>query len=277
MAAPKGAGALALLLLTGCVEPVALGSQCAELAESCPSTSGLRPADPGAPLLSLDATVVAPPVDIVRPDGAVLGPVLDGSVTLPPSMDGGTALRGLFPELRNPSLELTRGVPGNLAYSPLDPIPLGVNLAEPWSACGFGVSVLRSTDAARGSNLDDVKPTDGPGFVETNLGLPALQGLRQTLGSPMKKDVRYSFMVDVRAAVGADVTLEVWGSFVDCVGAVKLTDLGNVPEVWQTKCVAFVPPMDLPQLFLQPSVRSSDTNADLRMFFDNLRSDPRCP
>ncbi|MDB4990351.1 MAG: hypothetical protein JWN04_5529 [Myxococcaceae bacterium] len=282
MASPQGAVAVALLLLMGCSQAVELGSRCPAVTsvdDVCQPAAN-APSDTGAPLVSVDAAVAAPPSPPTLLDGAATGPSDGGVVTTdanvkgPSHLDG--SVHGILPALQNHSFELTRGSPGALAYSPIDPVPLGVNLAEPWSACGFGVSVLQNADSTRNSGANDVLPTNGPGFVEANLGVPALQGLRQTLSSPLKGDVRYSFMIDVRAAVGADVTLEVWGSFVDCVGAVRFTSVGKVPEYWQSVCVAFVPPMDVPALFLQPSLRSSDTNGDLRIFFDNIRSDPNC-
>jgi hypothetical protein len=274
MPCPRGAVAAAVLLLSGCVEAIALGTQCPGALDCVgDGPSPDSPGKPGSPLTAIDGAVVGPNgIDggQQRPDDA--GDLSDAAAAGP--VPSGAPV--VFPGLENGSFSVTRGGFGNLAYSPIEPIPLGVNLAEPWSACGFQVSVLASAESMRNSGTFDVLPTDGSGFVEANVGVPALQGLRQNPPVPIKQGVRYGFSIDVRAAVGADVTLELWGSFVDCVEGVKLADVGKLPEQWTRMCVSFESRTDLPQLLLKPSARGFG-NGDSRVFFDNIRAVRSCP
>jgi hypothetical protein len=173
----------------------------------------------------------------------------------------------LFPALRNGSFELTRGRSGEIAYSPIDPIPLGTNLIEPWGACRNGFSALE--------NDQGVLPREGAVFVEADLSFIGVSGLRQTLTTPMRGGTRYGFAIDVRASAGAELALQVSASQVDCVGGVKLADSGRVSnQAWQRVCISFVPLIDTPQILLQPLARGLDTNG--RLYFDNLRNDPTC-
>lgn len=279
-AAPLFASVVALgVLLSGCLEAVSLGSECPARFSRCePNIEGPpdgpdgSPRDASLPSMAMDAGFVdvRPPLDASL-DGASEPSVDasgDASVGEPvdaSALDGGAA--PLFPELRNGSFELTRGRPGEIAYSPIDPIPLGTNLIEPWGACRIGFSALESSQG--------VLPRDGAVFVEADLSFIGVSGLRQTLVTPMRGGTRYGFAIDVRASAGADLALQVSASQVDCVAGVKLAESGRISTVgWQRVCLSFVPLIDTPQLLLQPVARGLDTNG--RLFFDNLRADPTC-
>ena len=293
MDARRGLTALARIIASGCAgslfagchESVLLGSQCPEFVDRCDQIVVGPPGDPDA--AGLDAAF---------PDGGidsgVSGPLLDGSLDATPGdaadatppgradagldaalLDGGAGV--LFPALRNGSFELTRGRPGDIAYSPIDPIPLGTNLIEPWGACRTGFSALESADSSPGSGRQDVLPREGAVFVQSEVAGIGTSGLRQTLETPMRGGLRYGFAIDVRASVGADLTLVISASQIDCVSGAKLADTGPISDQgWQRVCLSFVPLIDTPQLLLQPMARGLDGSG--RVFFDNLRSDPSC-
>jgi hypothetical protein len=265
------------VLLSGCIERVTLGSECENGQTFCAPPIG---APPG------------------MGNGAGLPPSLDSDsavVTVPPPIDGGlVALDAGKPTtrsdaaepiaapdvaelLRNSSFELTRGSFGPLAYSLIDPIPIGTNLAEPWGACRTGFYAVERAESVRGSGLEDVRPREGESFIEAELNFAGRNGLRQTLLTPLRAGTRYGFRIDVRASVDdGDRALEVWGAQLDCVMANKLAEVGPIgSEGWQSVCVSFVPTVDVPQLMLVPTARGLGTSIG-RVFFDNLRADPSC-
>lgn len=277
-ASPLASAIVVGSLLSGCLEAVSLGSQCPARFDRCepifegPTGGPDGSLGPAMPPLGLDAGVinVSPPLDGSL--DATTGPLVDATSDAPSSegsdaslVDGGEP--PLFPALRNGSFELTRGRPGEIAYSPIDPIPLGTNLIEPWGACRIGFSALESSQG--------VLPRDGEVFVEADLSFIGVSGLRQTLAMPMRGGTRYGFAIDVRASVGADLALQVSASQVDCVAGVKLAESARVStQGWQRVCLSFVPLIDTPQILLQPVARGLDTSG--RLYFDNLRADPTC-
>jgi hypothetical protein len=267
------AAALAVLSLSGCIEEVALGSQCEEKT-SCPRVvSRDGGVIIGSPITLLDGSARGGAGRPGQLDASTA--VHDGAVGLATPIDPNAP--PTFPGLQNGTFSVTRGDFGSVAYAPIDPVQLGITLVEPWSACGFGVSVLATAESMRGSGQEDVLPSEGDSFVEAQLGSVAFRGLRQTLSEPLEPGVRYAFRLDARAAVNGGVTLEIWGSLVDCVGGEKLTDLGRLPEDhWQSLCVSFVPLMPATELLLQPVLRGPASNGDTRVFFDNVRADPSC-
>lgn len=213
---------------------------------------------------------VRPPLDASL--DATKGPLADAASDASSGEPDASMLDGggeppLFPALRNGSFELTRGRPGEIAYSPIDPIPLGTNLIEPWGACRIGFSALESDQS--------VLPRDGAVFVEADLSFIGVSGLRQTLATPMRAGTRYGFAIDVRASAGADLALQVSASQVDCVAGIKLAESARASnQGWQRVCLSFVPLIDTPQLLLQPVARGLETSG--RLYFDNLRADPTC-
>lgn len=265
-------------LLSGCLEAVALGSQCPARFDRCePNIDG--PAGdpdgsrgPDIPSMGVDASFpdVRPPLDASL--DATKGPLADAASDASSGEPDASMLDGggeppLFPALRNGSFELTRGRPGEIAYSPIDPIPLGTNLIEPWGACRIGFSALESDQS--------VLPRDGAVFVEADLSFIGVSGLRQTLATPMRAGTRYGFAIDVRASAGADLALQVSASQVDCVAGIKLAESARASnQGWQRVCLSFVPLIDTPQLLLQPVARGLETSG--RLYFDNLRADPTC-
>jgi hypothetical protein len=266
-------------LLSGCLEAVSLGSECPGRIERCDhkvegpgdQPDGSRPPSM-PPMGNIDSgmTNMQPGTDASLDAGT--GAMADGSADASWSeqpdadgLDGGETAQ--FPALRNGSFELTRGRPGDIAYSPIDPLPLGTNLVEPWGACRSGFSALESSQG--------VLPRDGAVFVEADLSFIGVSGLRQTLATPMRGGTRYGFAIDLRASTGAELTLQVSASQVDCVAGVKLAESGRVSDQdWQRVCISFVPAVDTPQLLLQPVALGLDTSG--RLYFDNLRDDPTC-
>ena len=267
------AAALAVLSLSGCIEEVALGSQCDEKSGCVSVVSRDGGVSVGSPISALDGSAHD---GAERPgQGDATKAQRDGAVMLDTPIDPNAP--PTFPGLQNGTFSVTRGDYGSVAYAPIDPVQLGITLVEPWSACGFGVSVLATAESMRGSGQEDVLPAEGDSFVEAQLGSVAFRGLRQTLSEPLQPGIRYAFRLDARAAVNSGVTLEIWGSLVDCVGGEKLTDLGRLPEDhWESLCVSFVPLMPATELLLQPVLRGIGSNGDTRVFFDNVRADPSC-
>ncbi len=185
-----------------------------------------------------------------------------------------------FPALENGSFAITRGVAGPLAYEPIDPLAIGTNLAEPWAACRPGFSVVESANASDGLPAVTVVSSDSTTFVEADLGvidILDLMGLRQALQTPLRAGERYALRVDVRASLGANATLELWASYVDCVPAIRLASVGAISDSdWRSVCLSFVAPMDIPELILAPSRLSTVDNIAARVFFDNVRPGPDC-
>lgn len=194
--------------------------------------------------------------------------------------DAGDALANadITERMQNLSFELTRGSFGALAYSPVDPVPLGLNLVEPWGACRTGFNVVESAESVRGSNRKDVLPRSGESFIDADLSFsPGRSGLRQDLAYPLRAGTRYSFLIDVRVSSdNEDGTLEIWSSQLDCLPTNKLAEITPISSRdWQTVCVSFLAPTDVWQLVLVPNVRSLVATSG-RLFFDNIHSDESC-
>lgn len=268
------------LLLGGCLDRVSLGTDCVQgmrcgpLVGELPGTPGF-PVQPGTPLdgsmmpSTVDATL---PSDAGTPDDA--GASADATLTLDAG-DAGPELA--FPALVNGSFEALRGDPGALAFSPLEPLPLGFTTSDSWGACRTGFSVLENAASTSEADLQDVSPSDGMYFLEVGGGVGSSTGLRQTLETPMRARTRYALRVDLRASAGAQVGLEIFGSQLDCVNGAKLAETVAVSDQgWQSFCLTFTPIIDTPQLVLVPASRGSGGGTNGRLFVDNLRRDPSC-
>jgi len=268
-----------LLPVAGCVESIPLGSECPERFAHCaskdidiedvrpnikPDGSVRVPQRPMHPLdggSSLDGALVANDADTLSEDAAS------------PPRDGGAE-----PTIANGSFELTRGRPGLLAIEVLERFT--TTRVDPWRVCWLGFSVLTSASPVRGG-APSIEPSDGASFIENELMFGPMRGaLAQTLARPLVRGERYGFRIDVRASQGADTTLELWGTSMDCMAHAKLADVGPVPTGgWESRCLSFVAPSDYTQVMLVPVGRTGDRIADrdgARVFFDNLRDDPSC-
>ncbi len=291
----------AAVLTVGCVESVPLGGECPGGLKSCPDqfTSPDDPARGPEAGLGDTSSLADAALDAWR-GGLEAGNALDGEAPPVAQLDAARAVdadvadapedtalgvdawpsetSASFPALQNGSFTLTGGNPGELALAPIDPLAIGTNLADPWAACRTGFNVVEHADVVQGSGAAEVLPSDGATFVESNLGpidLIDLAGLRQTLQTPLRSAERYALRIDVRAAQGAHVTIELWSSFVDCLPAVKLADVGDIADSgWQSVCVSFVAPSDVPELILLPRERAD--SADPRVVFDTIRPGLDC-
>jgi len=273
------AGCLAAAsLLASCVDRVALGSECSTGVTFCVPTDGELPGPDVNPGVPTDPPLVDG--STIMDAGASIdagGQVVDSSVEVDGSADDAAAPEpgpNISELIRNPSFELTRGTFGGIAYSPINPLPLGTNLIEPWGACRTGFNAVASAEAVRGSGINDVVPQNGASLIEVELTFGGRAGLRQTLATPLRAGTRYAFRIDVRASVDDDDRmLEFYSSQLDCVMGSKLTEVGPIgSEGWQSVCVSFVPPTDAPQLILVPTA----SGIGGRLFLDNLRADPTC-
>src|ERR1700712_5437064 len=117
------AAALAALSLSGCVEEVALGSQCDDKT-SCTSAASAEGgvSSTGSHISALDGSMrggaVRPgQLDATRAQG-------DGSVILDTPLDPNAP--PVFPGLQNGTFSVTRGDFGSVAYAPIDPVQLGI-------------------------------------------------------------------------------------------------------------------------------------------------------
>lgn len=280
-----GAG---LLLVYGCVEGVPLGTECPEYTSRCrvvsPVSSGLPDAS-RAPRGRLDASTVAP--DLLD---AALAPTVPGDI----ASDGGepsasvldagadASAGALFPELRNGSFEPTQGRFGPLALPVLSATPIaplvGSAQVEPWVACRMGFAVESGAESDRRTGASDVSPSDGRAFIEASASMNMQRGgLRQTLARPLRQGARYAFRIDLRASSHAEIALEVWGSFYDCLPMAKLAEVTTSKgDGWHSRCAPFTAPANLTQIVLVPTLRGGEAADSPRLFFDNVRADPEC-
>jgi hypothetical protein len=264
---------LAFVLLpwfSACIEAVTIGRECVVNLGLCEREDA---PPPSAPLdASLDAqTRVSDASSYEEPDaGDAAGASADAS-----TVDGALPSAALFPGLRNGSFEVTRGQPGALAFEPVDSVPLGGTLADPWAACFFGFSALAISESTRGSGTQDVRPTEGAVLVEADVGVTGLSGLRQRLSAPLQVGQRYGFRIDVRATPDAAIELELWGAYFDCARDTKLAQVPLPGDGWSSVCVSFEASRDFSQLMLLP-VNRGVPGGSPRAFLDNLRADPSC-
>lgn len=266
-----------LATLLGCTELVVLGDECPRNAACVveldgnvidpPIDAGLDPAEPS--LDSGDLLDAHP--DVVSSDGYV------------PAADDASVW--LLPPLQNPSFELTDGQPGDVAAVSL---PTGTVIA-PWFSCqpiGGGPGALTGVRAENVLAINDGRPSvviakDGLTFIAMQyfvaLFAPALV---QELSTPLRAGTEYGFALDVRITnPDARLSLQVYGAQEPCVGtsdATLLAETGPLSSTgWQTACLRFTAPVDLPYFMLVESAPDGLSND--RLFFDNLRSVESCP
>lgn len=260
-------------LLAGCVETVPLGTECPF----------------GVPCL--DAGLRAPPGDAGRDAEFALDarePSLDGAS--PPDGEMAAETGAAATDASGVDAQADAGGPswldnggfatvpegfGALGYEPLDGLPLLGLSVTPWAACRVGFRVVASARSDRLPLEHDVFPTEGDSFVEADVLFGGRQGLRQTLREPLRAGTSYALALDLRGSVGDDVRLELWGAPANCATSVELAKTGRLPEQWQSMCLRFVAPSDVPQLVLAAVSGSLDSSAG-RVFIDNVRVDPSC-
>jgi len=279
-----GRVAAGLGLIAGCIESIPLGTECPEQYAHCtdaPRTNAADRANDATPknerdagsldaAVALDAGTTSPPPPPPPPQA------LDAST--PEPLDAGNT-GVLFPPLRNGTFQLTRGRVGMLGIEPIEHFSRGG--VEPWSACGLGLSVLESASPVRGSPEQTVVPTDGQHFIESELLITARAGITQALPAPLERGRRYAFRIDVQASDRAEVVLDVVGATNTCMPATRLATIDDVPaREWASRCVTFTAPkdVDIRHIMLVPSTPGREIIhlEGARLFFDNLREDPRC-
>jgi hypothetical protein len=270
---------MAMLALAGCTELVVIGDECRR--DACiveldgrvievPLDAGVDSREP-----DLDANVVPVPdaqPDVILVDRYVPAPD-DAAVWMPP-------------DLMNPSFEVTDGQPGDVTAVSL---PTGTAIA-PWFTCqpiGGGPTALTGVRAEALVAVSDeglptvVRPRDGLTFIAmqyfVTLFAPALL---QQLATPLHTGTLYGFAIDVRTSnPDANLSLQVFGASAPCLSTEDATLLTATAPItrpgWQTVCLRFNAPSELPFLMLVESAESP-LSGD-RLFFDNLRSVEACP
>jgi len=201
---------------------------------------------------------------------AELGPAanVDAQPSAAPVLSAG----GIGDYIANGAFDLNRGIGGQLGFEATESVAVGLNIAAPWSACRLGFNGVSSAYAVRGdADSQEVRSSDGSTFIEANIGADDFSGLAQPLKQPFLQGKRYSFAVDLRASAGDQVALELWGSLITCIPAIKLVETRRVNDGWQRVCIAFDAPVDVAELVIKPVGRAGS-----RAFFDNVRADPGC-
>jgi len=265
---------LALVTLSGCVDAVALGTECPPLGSACLARRPRVQDDGGSPDDMPVDSVVNPATTLDAGQGPEpTDAKIDGS-----SVDAATG-GAAFPALRNGSLEITStGIPastGGVLSS------LAVQ-AAPWTSCsapGFGPGCYPSADLRANFPVgaptaqEQLSPTDGKSLVNAS---PDGTALAQTLSEPLRAGTSYAFMVDLASTnLATDLSLEVLGGSSPCFSLQSLATAGPaIPGVWTSFCVRFTPDRDFASLAL--AAISPQASTGTRLFIDHLRKDPRC-
>jgi hypothetical protein len=269
---------MSLLALAGCTELVVIGGECR---------------DRDACLVELDGQLYEPSLDASVDRRA---PELDARVEVDGADDAAVMVDSDVPNdaavwmrtgLTNPSFEVTDGTPGDVTAVSL---PTGTVIA-PWFTCqpiGGGPTALTGVraEALVAISGEDglptvVRPQDGLTFIAMQYFVALFSpALVQELATPLRAGTRYGFALDVRTSnPSAGLSLQVFGANAPCAGIAEATALGATPPIttsgWQTVCLRFPAPTDLPYLMLVENA-ATPLSGD-KLFFDNLRSVEACP
>jgi hypothetical protein len=274
-----------MIALAGCTEVVVVATECRPEDAQCLVPSDGSPAEVG----SMDAAVG---LDGTAPNLDAAAPALDafdaGSLEVDAFIPAPTdAAVWLLPALKNPSFELTDGQPGDVATVSL---PTATVIA-PWFSCqpiGGGQGALTGVRAEAavplledGPNPELVLARDGRTFVAMQYFVTLLPPvLVQQLGAPLGANEHYGFAIDVRSSnTDGHLSLKVYGSDSGCENTLEATELASTDPItmsgWQTVCLRFTTPRELPYLMLVES-SATPVSGD-RLFFDHLRSVEACP
>jgi hypothetical protein len=286
---------LGLAVLLGCQEVVELGTQCPP-GSACSESSLANASDAGVGVNpSADSSV---PRFVAGEAGSDGGMPMDG---LPG--DAATGGSAVFPDIRNPSFEVTSGQGGDLAV-----IDISVNqpgIVDPWRACqlvNFNSgdtaapyttvstavhSIESSTTVGSGASATTVHAADRdsflamsyPGFIPSVL---VVIPISQALGTPLVAGTRYAFAVKLlRVDPTRDYSLRVYGSGEQCLPASSPWAEVAVPAAsdWQTACVEFTASTDASYLMLAAGtsyVGLAPANNVTAFLVDDIHPEPGC-